>query len=112
MSTPSSIDAATLRELLGSGRGPRLLDVRTPAEFDVGALLRHDDARGDERQPADNRYCESTHTSLPAHAGPIFMVDISVARRRTTGRANYTPAARMASTKRSPSSAALRSPTP
>ncbi|MEW2383962.1 rhodanese-like domain-containing protein [Micromonospora sp. NPDC047707] len=30
---PATLDAATLRELIGSGRAPRLLDVRTPAEF-------------------------------------------------------------------------------
>ena len=32
---PASLDAATLRELIGSGRPPRLLDVRTPAEFET-----------------------------------------------------------------------------
>jgi rhodanese-related sulfurtransferase len=31
---PATLDAATLRELIDSGRGPRLLDVRTPAEFE------------------------------------------------------------------------------
>ncbi|MFE9959995.1 rhodanese-like domain-containing protein [Micromonospora sp. NPDC005299] len=31
----STIDATTLRELIGSGRAPRLLDVRTPAEFET-----------------------------------------------------------------------------
>jgi rhodanese-related sulfurtransferase len=36
--SPSSIDAAALRELLGSGRGPRLLDVRTPAEFETAHI--------------------------------------------------------------------------
>ena len=32
--SPATIDSATLRELLGSGRRPRVLDVRTPAEFE------------------------------------------------------------------------------
>lgn len=32
--TPRTLDAATLRELIGSGRAPRMLDVRTPGEFD------------------------------------------------------------------------------
>jgi rhodanese-related sulfurtransferase len=31
----STIDATTLRELIDSGRTPRLLDVRTPAEFET-----------------------------------------------------------------------------
>lgn len=30
-----TLDAATLRELIESGRAPRLLDVRTPAEFET-----------------------------------------------------------------------------
>ncbi|MGC5334008.1 rhodanese-like domain-containing protein [Micromonospora sp. DT62] len=30
---PPTLDAATLRELIDSGRAPRMLDVRTPAEF-------------------------------------------------------------------------------
>ncbi|MGY0005543.1 rhodanese-like domain-containing protein [Micromonospora sp. I033] len=30
---PATLDATTLRELIASGRCPRLLDVRTPAEF-------------------------------------------------------------------------------
>jgi rhodanese-related sulfurtransferase len=33
--TPRTIDAATLRELIDSGRAPRLLDVRTPGEFEA-----------------------------------------------------------------------------
>jgi rhodanese-related sulfurtransferase len=33
--TPRTIDAATLRELIDSGRTPRLLDVRTPGEFEA-----------------------------------------------------------------------------
>ncbi|MER7334668.1 MULTISPECIES: rhodanese-like domain-containing protein [unclassified Micromonospora] len=32
---PRTIDAATLRELVDSGRTPRLLDVRTPGEFEA-----------------------------------------------------------------------------
>ncbi|MEV4463480.1 rhodanese-like domain-containing protein [Micromonospora echinofusca] len=32
---PAALDAATLRELIDSGRAPRLLDVRTPAEFET-----------------------------------------------------------------------------
>ncbi|WP_433287513.1 rhodanese-like domain-containing protein [Micromonospora sp. CA-244673] len=32
---PASLDATTLRELIDSGRSPRLLDVRTPAEFET-----------------------------------------------------------------------------
>ncbi|SCE99976.1 rhodanese-like domain-containing protein [Micromonospora mirobrigensis] len=32
---PATVDAAGLRELIGSGRTPRLLDVRTPAEFET-----------------------------------------------------------------------------
>ncbi|GAA1026379.1 rhodanese-like domain-containing protein [Virgisporangium ochraceum] len=35
MSAPTGMDAATLRELIAGGRGPRLLDVRTPAEFET-----------------------------------------------------------------------------
>ncbi|MFU8874634.1 rhodanese-like domain-containing protein [Micromonospora sp. SL4-19] len=31
----ATLDAATLRELIDSGRSPRLLDVRTPAEFET-----------------------------------------------------------------------------
>ncbi|MFJ8582555.1 rhodanese-like domain-containing protein [Micromonospora sp. NPDC093277] len=33
--TPSTLDAATLRELIAAGRPPRLLDVRTPGEFET-----------------------------------------------------------------------------
>ncbi|MGC4790502.1 rhodanese-like domain-containing protein [Micromonospora sp. DT178] len=32
---PTTLDAATLRELVDSGRAPRMLDVRTPAEFET-----------------------------------------------------------------------------
>ncbi|MBQ1073125.1 rhodanese-like domain-containing protein [Micromonospora sp. C31] len=32
---PATLDAATLRELVDSGRAPRMLDVRTPAEFET-----------------------------------------------------------------------------
>ncbi|NES31274.1 DUF2892 domain-containing protein [Micromonospora terminaliae] len=32
---PATLDASTLRELIDSGRAPRLLDVRTPAEFET-----------------------------------------------------------------------------
>ncbi|GIJ26748.1 sulfurtransferase [Micromonospora qiuiae] len=32
---PTTLDATTLRELIASGRSPRLLDVRTPAEFET-----------------------------------------------------------------------------
>jgi rhodanese-related sulfurtransferase len=39
MSTgPASIDAATLSLLLATGREPRLLDVRTPAEFETAHI--------------------------------------------------------------------------
>jgi rhodanese-related sulfurtransferase len=34
----ATLDAATLRELIDSGRAPRLLDVRTPAEFETGHI--------------------------------------------------------------------------
>lgn len=37
-SMPSAIDAATLRERLASPRAPRLLDVRTPAEFETAHI--------------------------------------------------------------------------
>ncbi|MFC7549262.1 rhodanese-like domain-containing protein [Plantactinospora sp. GCM10030261] len=33
--TPSTLDAATLRDLVAAGRAPRLLDVRTPGEFET-----------------------------------------------------------------------------
>jgi rhodanese-related sulfurtransferase len=32
---PATLDATALRELIDSGRAPRLLDVRTPAEFET-----------------------------------------------------------------------------
>jgi rhodanese-related sulfurtransferase len=32
---PTTLDATSLRELIDSGRAPRLLDVRTPAEFET-----------------------------------------------------------------------------
>ncbi|WDZ88162.1 rhodanese-like domain-containing protein [Micromonospora cathayae] len=35
---PRTLDAATLRELIDSGRAPRLLDVRTPAEFETAHI--------------------------------------------------------------------------
>ena len=34
----STVDVQTLRELLESGRGPRLIDVRTPGEFTAGHI--------------------------------------------------------------------------
>ncbi|WP_327002421.1 rhodanese-like domain-containing protein [Dactylosporangium sp. NBC_01737] len=36
--TTRTVDPATLRDLLGSDRAPRLLDVRTPAEFETGYI--------------------------------------------------------------------------
>lgn len=33
-----TVDPATLHQLLDSGRGPRVLDVRTPAEFETGHI--------------------------------------------------------------------------
>ncbi|WP_433342271.1 rhodanese-like domain-containing protein [Micromonospora sp. CA-111912] len=36
--TPSTLDAATLRELIAAGRTPRLLDVRTPGEFETSHI--------------------------------------------------------------------------
>lgn len=36
--TPASVDAATLHELIATGRGPRLLDVRTTAEFETAHI--------------------------------------------------------------------------
>ncbi|MEV4492957.1 rhodanese-like domain-containing protein [Micromonospora coxensis] len=39
MSTnPATLNAAELRELIDSGRGPRLLDVRTPGEFETSHI--------------------------------------------------------------------------
>ncbi|MEV5693018.1 rhodanese-like domain-containing protein [Micromonospora globbae] len=35
---PATLDAATLREMIDSGRAPRLLDVRTPAEFETSHI--------------------------------------------------------------------------
>ncbi|MCI4061147.1 rhodanese-like domain-containing protein [Micromonospora sp. R77] len=35
---PATIDAASLRELIDSGRAPRLLDVRTPAKFETSHI--------------------------------------------------------------------------
>ncbi|MFC0003470.1 rhodanese-like domain-containing protein [Micromonospora siamensis] len=35
---PATLDAASLRELVDSGRAPRLLDVRTPAEFETSHI--------------------------------------------------------------------------
>lgn len=36
--THTALDAAQLRELIDSGRAPRLLDVRTPAEFETAHI--------------------------------------------------------------------------
>lgn len=38
MSTSAIIDSATLRELIDAGRAPRILDVRTPAEFETAHI--------------------------------------------------------------------------
>jgi rhodanese-related sulfurtransferase len=35
---PATVDAGTLRNLLATGRGPRMLDVRTPAEFETAHI--------------------------------------------------------------------------
>ncbi|MEV0724303.1 rhodanese-like domain-containing protein [Micromonospora purpureochromogenes] len=35
---PATLDATSLRELIDSGRAPRLLDVRTPAEFETSHI--------------------------------------------------------------------------
>lgn len=35
---PATLDAASLRELIDAGRAPRLLDVRTPAEFETSHI--------------------------------------------------------------------------
>ncbi|WP_327643906.1 rhodanese-like domain-containing protein [Micromonospora zamorensis] len=35
---PATVDAIELRELIDSGHGPRLLDVRTPAEFETSHI--------------------------------------------------------------------------
>jgi len=37
-SRPAIVDPATLRELLDSGRAPRVIDVRTPAEFETAHI--------------------------------------------------------------------------
>lgn len=34
--TPTTLDVTTLRELIAAGRAPRMLDVRTPGEFETG----------------------------------------------------------------------------
>lgn len=36
--SPATLDATTLRELIAAGRPPRLLDVRTPAEFETSHI--------------------------------------------------------------------------
>ncbi|SCF03441.1 Rhodanese-related sulfurtransferase [Micromonospora coriariae] len=36
--TPATLDAAALCELIDSGRAPRVLDVRTPAEFETAHI--------------------------------------------------------------------------
>ncbi|MGW4498789.1 rhodanese-like domain-containing protein [Micromonospora sp. NPDC004336] len=36
--SPATLDAATLRELIDAGRAPRLLDVRTPGEFEASHI--------------------------------------------------------------------------
>ncbi|SCL71118.1 Rhodanese-related sulfurtransferase [Micromonospora citrea] len=36
--SPATLDAATLRELIDTGRAPRLLDVRTPGEFETSHI--------------------------------------------------------------------------
>lgn len=38
MSTPTTVDVTTLRELVATGDGPRLIDVRTPGEFAAGHI--------------------------------------------------------------------------
>ncbi|GGR74261.1 sulfurtransferase [Micromonospora fulviviridis] len=35
---PATLDAVSLRELIDAGRAPRLLDVRTPAEFETSHI--------------------------------------------------------------------------
>jgi rhodanese-related sulfurtransferase len=35
---PATLDVATLRQLLDSGRAPRILDVRTPGEFEASHI--------------------------------------------------------------------------
>lgn len=41
MSTPTTIDVTTLRELAATGDGPRLVDARTPGEFAAGNIEGH-----------------------------------------------------------------------
>lgn len=38
MSTPTTVDVTTLRELVATDDGPRLIDVRTPGEFAAGHI--------------------------------------------------------------------------
>ena len=38
VTNPASVDAATLRDLLATGRGLRILDVRTPGEFETAHI--------------------------------------------------------------------------
>lgn len=38
MTTPTIIDSQTLSDLLGSARAPRVLDVRTPADFETAHI--------------------------------------------------------------------------
>ena len=38
VTNPASVDAATLRDLLTTGRGVRILDVRTPGEFETAHI--------------------------------------------------------------------------
>jgi rhodanese-related sulfurtransferase len=38
MSTPSTVTSAELNVLLNRGSGPRMIDVRTPAEFETGHI--------------------------------------------------------------------------
>lgn len=38
VTNPASVDAATLRDLLTAGRGLRILDVRTPGEFETAHI--------------------------------------------------------------------------
>ncbi len=38
ISTPPTLDAYALHEALGAGRSPRLIDVRTPAEFETAHI--------------------------------------------------------------------------
>jgi rhodanese-related sulfurtransferase len=38
VTNPASVDAAALRDQLATGRGPRILDVRTPGEFETAHI--------------------------------------------------------------------------